>query len=180
MNKLTIVILLILATLIGLVTSFYFSTQLTKVLVIVYLIETMSNIDLFSLKESFIALGLIIVVGLVPVMISVSETDLELEDIFTKTNYYHVKKPIIILLGIGMFGTLINSIVPHKNTSYLLAGIYVTGSAIDSCSEENTACYKIVNKLNTKAMAAIDSIDVDQSKILEVATKAISETTTEE
>ena len=81
---------------------------------------------------------------------------------YSKTIKSYIIYPIILILLVGMFGSVMNSLIPNKKTAWLMAGAYVTGSTIEACVGDNTACSEIINRLNSKALEALgtDSLDI--------------------
>ena len=175
---LSFIIVVLTAVIVGL-------TQLSttfQLMALVYLVEKVTIINFLSIADiilyfSIVTLGLIGVIAVGSLMFSNSEEEFKgyfegVKSIAIKSKN-NVLTILSIFIAIGVVGSFLNGAMPDKKTAYIMAGGFVSGSAIESCTKENSTCKELIKSIDSDALKILSGEKI--SETIEVAEKVVSD-----
>ena len=152
------------------ISNFVFGDTMTyKLMAFVYFVDVIAAIDFFDIKNALGLVGVMAAVSLLLMMFYGMATMCDWDEGF-EFWVKNIKEPLLTLifcsLLVGLMGTTLNKLIPENDTMYKIAGVYLGGSAIEYCAEDNTSCNRIYTKTLNKIEAYLDSVEkVDIEKI---------------
>ena len=158
-----------------------------QLMALVYLVEKITIVNFFSVAD-IMFYGLMIVIGaalaiaLGSLLFSNSEKDFDRYCEGVKSMAIKSKNTILSFLSvgiaIGLLGSFLNGAMPDKKTAYIMAGVFVSGSAIESCTKEGSTCKELIKSIDSDALKILsgekltETIDAAEKVVSDVKEKA--------
>lgn len=176
-----LVVLVVLAPIVAFGSILTGDSLALKLSMLVYLVENITTWDFYTLGDAIGLLTWLAILGGVAFALSFL---LEFKDADGKTvpllEKYNLKdnllKPLgnvaLIILFVGFIGSAFDKLIPSKDTAWVMSAAYVSGSAIDNCSDKDTVCADLLKKINSKGSELLDLGSDAVKKATEAATSA--------